>query len=127
MNSVCIAVSYCKGLESLHVNDKVNNHNTGEEQGISSWVAVNFALGNLGREPQGTIGIVELGGDSLQVFSFTILQFNSRTHESKRVYHLSFFHKYTIVGHIGRTSTELEAEKCIFYFTHISKDDALLF
>ncbi|RZB42545.1 putative apyrase 6 [Glycine soja] len=41
----------------------------GEEQGISSWVAVNYALGNLGREPQETTGIVELGGASLQVTS----------------------------------------------------------
>ncbi|XP_047177927.1 probable apyrase 6 isoform X1 [Vigna umbellata] len=45
---------------------------SGEEQGISSWVAVNYALGNLGREPHETTGIVELGGGSLQVFSFTI-------------------------------------------------------
>ncbi|KAG4917987.1 hypothetical protein AAZX31_20G049900 [Glycine max] len=42
---------------------------SGEEQGISSWVAVNYALGNLGREPQETTGIVELGGASLQVTS----------------------------------------------------------
>ncbi|XP_027932299.1 probable apyrase 6 isoform X2 [Vigna unguiculata] len=42
---------------------------SGEEQGISSWVAVNYALGNLGREPQETTGIVELGGASLQVAS----------------------------------------------------------
>ncbi|XP_022642546.1 probable apyrase 6 isoform X2 [Vigna radiata var. radiata] len=39
---------------------------SGEEQGISSWVAVNYALGNLGREPHETTGIVELGGGSLQ-------------------------------------------------------------
>ena len=31
-------------------------------------------LGNLGREPQETTGIVELGGASLQVFSFTIYE-----------------------------------------------------
>ncbi|TKY50019.1 apyrase 6 [Spatholobus suberectus] len=42
---------------------------SGEEQGISSWVAVNYVLGNLGREPQETTGIVELGGASLQVTS----------------------------------------------------------
>nr|XP_007146159.1 hypothetical protein PHAVU_006G017300g [Phaseolus vulgaris]ESW18153.1 hypothetical protein PHAVU_006G017300g [Phaseolus vulgaris] len=42
---------------------------SGEEQGIFSWVAVNYALGNLGREPQETTGIVELGGASLQVTS----------------------------------------------------------
>jgi len=58
--------------EVIHVHDEVYNLNVGEEQGISSWVAVNYALGNLGREPQETTGIVELGGASLQVFSFTI-------------------------------------------------------
>ncbi|KAK7401215.1 hypothetical protein VNO78_12538 [Psophocarpus tetragonolobus] len=42
---------------------------SGEEQGISSWVALNYALGNLGREPKETTGIVELGGASLQVTS----------------------------------------------------------
>lgn len=54
------------------MNDEVYNLIIGDEQGISSWVAVNYALGNLGREPQETTGIVELGGASLQVFSFTI-------------------------------------------------------
>ena len=34
--------------EVIHVNDEVYNLNIGEEQGISSWVAVNYALGNLG-------------------------------------------------------------------------------
>ena len=59
--------------EVIHLNDEVYNLNIGEEQGISSWVAVNYALGNLGREAQETTGIVELGGASLQVFSFTMM------------------------------------------------------
>ncbi|KAF7831555.1 putative apyrase 6 [Senna tora] len=58
----------------------------GEEQGISSWVAVNYALGNLGREPQETTGIVELGGDSLQV---TSVLHNAKLVRSSRVIKLS--------------------------------------
>lgn len=85
---------YSLWIELVHVNDEVYNHNTDEEQGISSWVAANYALGNLGREPPETTGIVEFGGDSLQVFSFTILQFNSCTRESKLVHYCSSLHKY---------------------------------
>ena len=79
---------------SFNVNEKLYAHNTGEEHGISSWVAANYVLGNLGREPQETAGIVHLGGDSLQVFSFTNLQFNSCIHESKCGHHYSFLLKY---------------------------------
>lgn len=39
----------------------------GQEEGVYSWVAVNYALGTLGGERQETTGIVELGGDSMQV------------------------------------------------------------
>ncbi|XP_057953728.1 probable apyrase 6 isoform X2 [Malania oleifera] len=38
----------------------------GGEEGVYAWVAVNYALGNLGREPHETIGVVELGGASAQ-------------------------------------------------------------
>lgn len=41
--------------------------NAGQEEGVYSWVAVNYALGSLGSEPQETTGIVELGGASMQV------------------------------------------------------------
>ncbi|KAK7306727.1 hypothetical protein VNO77_44683 [Canavalia gladiata] len=59
---------------------------SGEEQGISSWVAVNYALGNLGREPQETTGIVELGGASLQV---TSAKLNAELIQSSRTIRLS--------------------------------------
>ncbi|CAJ1964894.1 unnamed protein product [Sphenostylis stenocarpa] len=59
---------------------------SGEEQGISSWVAVNYALGKLGREPQETTGIVELGGASLQV---TSAKLNSDLGQSSRTIRLS--------------------------------------
>ncbi|XP_027344744.1 probable apyrase 6 [Abrus precatorius] len=59
---------------------------SGEEQGISSWVAVNYALGNLGREPQETTGIVELGGASLQV---TSAKLNAELVQSSRTIRLS--------------------------------------
>ncbi|XP_031248275.1 probable apyrase 6 [Pistacia vera] len=39
----------------------------GQEKGMYAWIATNYALGTLGGEPQETIGIVELGGTSLQV------------------------------------------------------------
>lgn len=39
----------------------------GEEQGLYSWVAANYALGTLGADPQETTGIIELGGASAQV------------------------------------------------------------
>ncbi|KAK6926443.1 Nucleoside phosphatase GDA1/CD39 [Dillenia turbinata] len=39
----------------------------GEDQGVYSWIAINYVLGTLGREPQDTMGVVELGGASLQV------------------------------------------------------------
>nr|KYP44319.1 Apyrase [Cajanus cajan] len=62
---------------------------SGEEQGISSWVAVNYVLGNLGREPQETTGIVELGGASLQfilIFAVTSANFNADlTHTSRTI------------------------------------------
>ncbi|KAM7497029.1 hypothetical protein LguiA_021443 [Lonicera macranthoides] len=38
-----------------------------QEEGVYAWVAANYALGTLGKEPQETTGIVELGGASLQV------------------------------------------------------------
>lgn len=44
---------------------------TGEEQGVYAWVSANYALGTLNSEPRETTGIVELGGASLQVLSFT--------------------------------------------------------
>ncbi|XXG52623.1 hypothetical protein AAC387_Pa03g0901 [Persea americana] len=40
---------------------------SGEEQGLYSWVAANYALGTLGADPQETTGIIELGGASAQV------------------------------------------------------------
>lgn len=40
-----------------------------QEEGVYAWVAANYALGTLGKEPQETTGIVELGGASLQVLS----------------------------------------------------------
>lgn len=43
------------------------NFDTGEEQGLYTWVAVNYALGTLGADPQETTGIIELGGASAQV------------------------------------------------------------
>ncbi|XP_028758020.1 probable apyrase 6 [Neltuma alba] len=58
----------------------------GEEQGISSWVAANYALGNLGREPQETAGIVQLGGDSLQV---TLALLNSKSVQPSQAIKLS--------------------------------------
>ncbi|XP_044482890.1 probable apyrase 6 isoform X2 [Mangifera indica] len=39
----------------------------GQEKGMYAWIATNYVLGTLGGEPQKTIGIVELGGTSLQV------------------------------------------------------------
>ncbi|KAJ0021122.1 hypothetical protein Pint_31552 [Pistacia integerrima] len=42
-----------------------------QEKGMYAWIATNYALGTLGGEPQETIGIVELGGTSLQVFLIT--------------------------------------------------------
>lgn len=43
-------------------------HVAGQEKGMYAWIATNYALGTLGGEPQETIGIVDLGGTSLQVF-----------------------------------------------------------
>ncbi|KAJ0083870.1 hypothetical protein Patl1_30141 [Pistacia atlantica] len=43
------------------------NRKVGQEKGMYAWIATNYALGTLGGEPQETIGIVELGGTSLQV------------------------------------------------------------
>lgn len=43
-------------------------HVAGQEKGMYAWIATNYVLGTLGGEPQKTIGIVELGGTSLQVF-----------------------------------------------------------
>lgn len=40
---------------------------TGEDEGVFSWVAVNYILGTLGSESEDTIGTVELGGRSLEV------------------------------------------------------------
>ncbi|XP_031493833.1 probable apyrase 6 [Nymphaea colorata] len=40
---------------------------TGRDEGIYAWVAANYALGTLGGDPWKTIGVVELGGTSLQV------------------------------------------------------------
>ncbi|XP_050222738.1 probable apyrase 6 [Mercurialis annua] len=37
-----------------------------KEKGVYAWVAVNYALGTLGDDPQKTTGIVELGATSLQ-------------------------------------------------------------
>ncbi|KAG6778145.1 hypothetical protein POTOM_017997 [Populus tomentosa] len=38
-----------------------------EERGVYSWVAVNYVHGTMGSEPQKTTGMVELGGNSLQI------------------------------------------------------------
>lgn len=40
---------------------------TGTDEGIFAWVAANYALGSLGRSPEDTVGIIELGGASAQV------------------------------------------------------------
>lgn len=40
---------------------------TGEDEGVFSWVAVNYILGTLGSESEDTIGTVELGGRSMEV------------------------------------------------------------
>ncbi|KAF8039688.1 hypothetical protein BT93_B2027 [Corymbia citriodora subsp. variegata] len=40
---------------------------TGEDEGVFSWVAVNYILGTLGSESEDTTGTVELGGRSLEV------------------------------------------------------------
>jgi Golgi nucleoside diphosphatase len=40
---------------------------TEEERGVYSWVAVNYVHGTMGSEPHKTTGMVELGGNSLQV------------------------------------------------------------
>ncbi|KAI4308327.1 hypothetical protein L6164_031412 [Bauhinia variegata] len=58
----------------------------GEEPGISSWVAVNYALGNLGHEPQETTGTVKLGAASLQVTSALL---NAKSVPSSRIIRLS--------------------------------------
>ncbi|KAL3597688.1 hypothetical protein D5086_009325 [Populus alba] len=38
-----------------------------EERGVYSWVAVNYVHGTMGSEPHKTTGMVELGGNSLQI------------------------------------------------------------
>ncbi|CAK7329205.1 unnamed protein product [Dovyalis caffra] len=38
-----------------------------QERGVYSWVAVNYVHGTMGSEPHKTTGIVELGGNSLQI------------------------------------------------------------
>lgn len=40
---------------------------TGTDEGVFAWVAANYALGSLGRSPEDTTGIIELGGASAQV------------------------------------------------------------
>ncbi|KAK6922018.1 Nucleoside phosphatase GDA1/CD39, partial [Dillenia turbinata] len=40
---------------------------TGSDEGIYAWVVANYALGTLGKDPQETTGIIELGGASAQV------------------------------------------------------------
>eukprot|EP00850_Spirogloea_muscicola_P021883 SM000266S09828 [mRNA] locus=s266:158634:160586:+ [translate_table: standard] len=40
---------------------------TGIWEGLYAWVAANYALGTLGKSPEETVGIVELGGASAQV------------------------------------------------------------
>ncbi|GAB2297192.1 hypothetical protein Dimus_031305 [Dionaea muscipula] len=39
----------------------------GSDEGLYAWVVANYALGSLGRDPQETTGIIELGGASAQV------------------------------------------------------------
>ncbi|GAB4859912.1 hypothetical protein Ancab_011393 [Ancistrocladus abbreviatus] len=39
----------------------------GQDEGVYAWIAVNYALGNLGGGPEETSGVVELGGTSVQV------------------------------------------------------------
>lgn len=39
----------------------------GKQEAVYDWVASNYVLGNLGKEPQRTNGIVKLGGTSMQV------------------------------------------------------------
>ncbi|KAK6931241.1 Nucleoside phosphatase GDA1/CD39 [Dillenia turbinata] len=40
---------------------------TGSDEGVYAWVVANYALGALGKDPQETTGIIELGGASAQV------------------------------------------------------------
>ncbi|KAL3501418.1 hypothetical protein ACH5RR_035867 [Cinchona calisaya] len=40
---------------------------SGSDEGLYAWVVANYALGTLGGDPQGTTGIIELGGASAQV------------------------------------------------------------
>ena len=48
---ISVTIDFIRG-EVIHVNNEVYNLNIGEEKDISSWVVVNYALGNLGREAQ---------------------------------------------------------------------------
>ncbi|URE15293.1 GDA1/CD39 (nucleoside phosphatase) family [Musa troglodytarum] len=40
---------------------------TGQQKGIYAWIAANYVLGTLGRNPEETMGIIELGGASAQI------------------------------------------------------------
>ncbi|XP_020572808.1 LOW QUALITY PROTEIN: probable apyrase 6 [Phalaenopsis equestris] len=40
---------------------------SGADEGLYAWIAANYALGTLGKAPQETTGIVELGGASAQI------------------------------------------------------------
>ena len=42
----------------------------GSDEGLYAWVVANHALGTLGGDPLKTIGIIELGGASAQVWLY---------------------------------------------------------
>ncbi|KAJ8750033.1 hypothetical protein K2173_013948 [Erythroxylum novogranatense] len=70
-----------------------------EEKGGYVWIAVNYALGNLGGDPQKTVGIVEFGGTSLQ---YTFASDEVRKSQSLQIIRLAG------VGYELKTQTLLE-------------------
>ncbi|KAL2927698.1 putative apyrase 6 [Bienertia sinuspersici] len=66
----------------------------GQDEGLYSWLAVNYALGYLGNKPEETVGVVSLGRSSMQV-SFASPE--TMLSESSRVIKLAgvSYHLYT--------------------------------
>lgn len=59
----------------------------GQDEGLYSWLAVNYALGYLGNKPEETAGVVSLGRSAMQV-SFASLE--TPLSESSRVIRMLF-------------------------------------